>query len=423
MNQPGHLLSPERHIPFRRADLVNMCLQDTVLADAEQAKFRAFCRILQAVFHFEFHQQLETLKACYAPFNANADWREVHPYSDQETRELQQRFEAEFTKLLNAANYERLDQASIQGALEQESLFRIRLEVNFDDFEQVIVFRRGASRRRETLAGLLGLFKRDVTFVNFERVVIYVRFKDQRYFDEQGRKGLQFQPGSTIIKLFRDVPRADLEMLFPNTEVRMKTLDKLLIGVPAVVGGAVVVFTKLLTSLGLILLLLAFWLGLRDSGVELDQAALVAMLGGLAAVGGYLVRQNNKFKNRKIRFMKALTENLYFKNLDNDAGVFHRLLDVAEESESKEGILAYYFLLVSKVPMGEKELDETVETWFADRWNCTLDFEVSDALSKLRRLGLVEQQDGLLGCQPLDAALAKLDSTWDQYFRYQPAQR
>jgi hypothetical protein len=30
------------------------------------------------------------------------------------------------------------------------------------------------------------------------------------------------------------VPRADLEMLFPNARVRMRLIDKLLIGVPAV---------------------------------------------------------------------------------------------------------------------------------------------------------------------------------------------
>tara|TARA_B110001469_G_C9327329_1_gene174897 strand:- start:313 stop:468 length:156 start_codon:yes stop_codon:yes gene_type:complete len=42
--------------------------------------------------------------------------------------------------------------------------------------------------------------------------------------------------------------------------------------------------------------------------------------------------------------MKTLTDNLYFKNLDNNTGVFHRLIDAAEE-EGKEVILAYYFLL------------------------------------------------------------------------------
>ena len=38
-----------------------------------------------------------------------------------------------------------------------------------------------------------------------------------------------------------------------------------------------------------------------------------------------------QFKNRKIQFMKMLSENLYIHNLDNDAGVFHYLLDAAEE--------------------------------------------------------------------------------------------
>ena len=56
------------------------------------------------------------------------------------------------------------------------------------------------------------------------------------------------------------------------------------------------------------------------------------------------MRQVTKFKNRKILFMKALSENLYFRNLDNDAGVFHHLLDAAEEAEVIEAVLAYHFL-------------------------------------------------------------------------------
>ena len=36
--------------------------------------------------------------------------------------------------------------------------------------------------------------------------------------------------------------------------------------------------------------------------------------------------------------METLTRNLYFKNLDNNAGVFHRLANDAEEEESKEAI-------------------------------------------------------------------------------------
>ncbi len=38
--------------------------------------------------------------------------------------------------------------------------------------------------------------------------------------------------------------------------------------------------------------------------------------------------------------MKTLTDNLYFKNLDNSTGVFHHLIDTAEEEEFKVAILA-----------------------------------------------------------------------------------
>ena len=46
--------------------------------------------------------------------------------------------------------------------------------------------------------------------------------------------------------------------------------------------------------------------------------------------------------------MKALADSLYFKNLDNNAGVFHHLVDAAEEEEFKEAVLAYYFLLTAE---------------------------------------------------------------------------
>jgi hypothetical protein len=64
--------------------------------------------------------------------------------------------------------------------------------------------------------------------------VLYVKYKGQAYFDQQNCKDLFFIPGSTLIKLFQDVPSADLEMLFPNTKVRMNTIDGVMVGVPVI---------------------------------------------------------------------------------------------------------------------------------------------------------------------------------------------
>lgn len=58
--------------------------------------------------------------------------------------------------------------------------------------------------------------------------------------------------------------------------------------------------------------------------------------------------------------MKTLADNLYFKNLDNNTCVFHRLIDATEEEENKEVILAYYFLLKADKAISAQELDSTI---------------------------------------------------------------
>jgi len=302
---------------------------------------------------------------------------------------------------------------------------KVRLEADFDDFEQVAFYRRGERTRSEEVKELFGLRRRTLHFTDYAKVLVYVKFKDAAHFEALGRDvaRLPFTAGSTIIKLFQDVPRADLEMLFPNAQVRMRRVDKLLIGVPAVVSGVIVVVTKLVAALVPVLLLLAFWFGVRREPVQLDQGQLVALGAALAAFGGFVVRQFTKFKNRKIAFMKSLSENLYFRNLDNDAGVFHHLLDAAEEEESKEAVLAYHFLRTAGNPLTATELDGRIEEWFARRWEATLDFEVDDGVGKLRRLKLVDDAgQGRLAAVPLDEALRRLDEAWDDLFPYHAAQ-
>jgi hypothetical protein len=413
----------DRFIPFTKSDVIEMCMKDAQLTEAEAEGFRDFCRILEALFHFEFHARLEKLKACYGPFNPDADTRRIFNTSESEKKNLQKLLVSEMTAVLDAANFEKVTAEDLQQALGEESLFQIRLEVDFDDFEDVIFFRRGESIKEETLVKLFGLSKKTFQFTNYERVAIYIKFKEKSYFDSQERKNLYFDPGSTIIKLFHNVPKADLEMLFPNSKVRMKTIDKIIIGVPAAVSGIIVLVTKLGASLLLVGSVISFWLGLKDQEVQIKQQHLIALGAGLGTLGGFLFRQINKYKNRKIKFMKALSDNLYFKNLDNNAGVFYHLIDAAEEEEFKEAVLAYYFLLTAKEALTKKELDDRIENWLAERWDSHIDFEIGDAVNKLQRLELIEADADHLRCVPLSAAKQQLDAIWDNFFKYNQANK
>ncbi len=187
-------------------------------------------------------------------------------------------------------------------------------------------------------------------------------------------------------------------MLFPNIRLGMRLLDKLIIGVPAIISGTIVVSTRLGATVLLLGSLLGFWLGVSTEPVQIDKAALIALGASSAALIGYIWKQVSNFRNRKLKYTQALTENLYFKLLDNNAGVIHRVVDDAEESECKESLLAYYFLLLQDKPVAAGELDERIEAWLSEQWHCKLDFEIEDALAKLKLLGLAEETENRWRC-------------------------
>ena len=132
-------------------------------------------------------------------------------------------------------------------------------------------------------------------------------------------------------------------MLFPNSEVRMRPIDKVIIGSSALIGGAVVLVTKLgasllllfalftfwggfsdkviigssaliggavvlVTKLGASLLLLftlfTFWGGFSDKAVTMTQQHFITLAIGIGVFGSFVFKEWSKFKNRKIKFMK-----------------------------------------------------------------------------------------------------------------------
>lgn len=397
-----------RFIPYRKNDIVEMCLQDNLLPGQEEG-FRHLSYKLSILFHLEFHQVIESLKNSYASVDPDSDTRQPGLTKHQSEKD----FVDILGGLLEKANFERITEAELNQALNKSSLFKISLHVDFDDFSEILLFCRGESSKQESVSSWMGLRKKTIDFINYERVVVYIRFKDD-YEQSKGQLP-SCKPGSTLIRLFQNVPKADLEMLFPNTRIRMRTIDKLLIGIPALVSGGIVITTKLGASLIIVGSLLGFWLGLSNQAVELNKTALMALLAGLVALGAYLWKQFNNFKNRKLKFMQSLTQNLYFKNLDNNAGVFHRLVNDAEEEECKEAILAYYFLLVSKKPLSKANLDHNIENWMMRKWGCSINFEIDDALEKLLALELVQDSNGKFTAVAIDAGKKTLDQRWADY--------
>src|SRR6185436_16811056 len=66
-----------RFIPFRKRDIVSMCLAEGALTGDDAEAFRQCALILSGLIHYEFYDRLETLKDAYAPVAADADTRPV----------------------------------------------------------------------------------------------------------------------------------------------------------------------------------------------------------------------------------------------------------------------------------------------------------------------------------------------------------
>jgi hypothetical protein len=364
-----------------------MCLADDVLSEQQQAKLIQIEEQIGKHFQQEFWQIRESLKSAYALVDPDSD---THLLAGFSRHEDEQDLVALLEGVLQRGNYDRVSETALKQALKSSSLFQLRLHVDMNDFAEILLYTRGASKRQEVLKEFFGLWKRKIRFTSYERVVLFIRFREDT--DSESALGI-YPPGSTMLKLFRNVPEADVEMLFPNIRLGMRLMDKLMIGVPALISGAIVASTKLGATLLLLGSLLGFWLGTSTERVELDKAAVIALAAGLGALGGYVWKQISNFRNRKLKYTQALTENLYFKLLDNNAGVIFRILDDAEESEIKECLLAYYFLLAEEKPLTADDLDQQIESWMEAKWHYRPDFDVQDALGKLAALDLASEID------------------------------
>jgi hypothetical protein len=397
----------ERFVPRRIGQLQEELASEGWDDPDDADRFRAFGRLVAALYHFEFHDREQVVVDAWEAMADEAGAAETV------TEEL--------SGLLDGANYTSVTMAELDRALEEESLIPLRLEVDLDDYDEVLIFRRGSRVEQVSVPRLRGLFHRVQTMTVDERVVVHARVKGRAWFDERGvdPADRNLVPGQASLKLFQNVPRADIEMLLPSTEVRFRPIDTVVMGVPALVSGLVVLTTKLLPTIGLITLVVAAWLGLRDDAPELDQTSLLLLFGGAVTLGGFLVRQWTKFKNRRVEYLKTLSENLYFRTLADGPGVIHTLLASAEQQEVAEVLLAYRFLLDEPQGTTADGLDGAVEAWLRDTCRLDIDFEVEDAVAKLRRLGAVE--DGSrLRARPLPDVLAGLDRRWDDLFRHRP---
>lgn len=189
-----------------------------------------------------------------------------------------------------------------------------------------------------------------------------------------------------VLKLFRDIPLADAEMVFPDRRLGIRTLDAVLMLITAVAAGPAVIKAA--------------------SGGSGTAIALATVL------GGYAVKLVGQYFQKRRQHKARLTATLYAKSQDTDVGVLQYLVDAAGTQSAAEVALVYHHLRDGG-PGSFEALDLRIEAWLRQEFDADADYDVQDALQRAEALGLVvAQADGVYEAVALPVARQQLSARW-----------
>jgi len=406
-------MTREHYIPFNKEFLLEQQIASFSDNQKKTDDFKKLFDIIEHYYHYEAFNLNRNLKQNYALFDPDLSEKEREGFIEKSDFSI---FKETLLNVLEQGNYRRVEQESLEKAFKDSDLIGLKLSIDFNAFKDYELYVRGHHKAKERVTKYV-FWKKEIEIEYYDRVMIYLNYNEADYLSKKKVKlgKMPVDPGSIVLKIFKRVPKNDLETIFPNAIPKMSTTDKLLLWVPGIFGGISLLSAKVIPAL-------INMYGAYETGEAIDLLNSKTSLNqGLIALGilsAYCFRQYNNFVNKKIRYSKMLSDSLYFKNLGNNSGAFYSLLNSSEEEVLKETILAYAFLYKSKNPLTSEEIDNQIESWFKTKLNTELDFDVKDALLKLKNIGLGIENNGKWEVLPLEKALIQIDELWDNAFNY-----
>ncbi len=394
-------ISPD-HLPFPREKFIpvsRFALMDRLASEEKRTagltappSCKDLFRYLSVWRHQTYQQRLMRLKHCYLPFSPDRDTKRIMQYSADQLHRLKTDLTSEIGKLLQQANYEAIDKEQLEELLQANSAHGLELKVDLSEFDEVLIFARGREVDiiEKRVPENLYLFKRKFEVPVYQRLFLLLKMKsvDQRIreimqnegvsekkahkINKKQRRGLPDDPEGSFVylRLFKNIPQEDMEMMFPNTQVKLRLFDKVKLGVTA--GGGTIA-------------------GVAGAASKIAAAVATANPIGLAAamagLVGLLFRQVMSVFNTRTKYMMQLAQRLFFHSLANNRGVLTLLVDRAEEEDIKEEMLLYFFLLRHPMPASELrengKLDVLIEEFLTREFGVIVDFDLEDALGRL----------------------------------------
>lgn len=408
-------------IPVSRDDVIRELASEKLWSNPNEQS--AVVSVLRLIGMLRQHQSAETLNwlsELYDPFNPDDETVNLVKASEMERLEKRRIFNAKMKELVTSANFHEISSGEMDDIFEKASPDGVHVEVNFEEYELCLMFYRGEATVQKQKRDIKKLFMKHMTFEVdlYERLFVAIKFKteeqriaelkqqglDEKAAQKKLRKMRRMLPPSfssdhIYVKIFKNIPKYDVEMLFPNLKVKMKYRDKLQLGGSALFGTvtwAVGTASKLLVAVALSPLVLA--------------GALVT------GVGGIMYAQIRNIFITRDRYRMQLAQSLYFQNIANNQAALALMVDEAEEEDVKEEALLYVHLC--QTPIHESQLENLrirINAFLFKNFETDINFDIEDALDRLMARGLVRRSSsGELWVMPPAEAVPFLQTAWSR---------
>lgn len=281
--------------------------------------------------------------------------------------------------LLDKANYERLSDEQVEATIGMASSHGMQIELDPSKIRCLELYVRGRSTGEQWSRTWRHPWQGETrTVEQFRRLAVVFQLEGSPHLN---------------LKLFRDIPIADLESLLPHAEVKMSSWDRMKIA-----GGALGALGGLATKLWSYLV--------HDAavGTQFTYAVILAMLGlSVRSFFGYRAARKHR--------ASQMTHHLYYQNVANNAGVVNQLLGAIAQEELKEALLAYALLQADPQPRSADDLKRAVEDWLRSTFDVEVHFDAADAIETLDRFTLWSDREAWTPLN-VEEAIATLDQHW-----------
>jgi hypothetical protein len=386
--------SSSQFIPLQTTELIELLCADPEMSEADRDPLRQLGELVQGLHHLRFYRKQVEMKNAYEPFDPDTDDTVLMRLSAVQKRQRLNSLIREIGWLLDRAHFRHLNRDDIEPFLRDASHWGIHMDVDFSAFEHVAIFARGETFQVRKLRNWRTFYRElELEVPIFRRLVLILKLRPHP------RLGPGVNTEHVYMKIFKDIPRADVDMLLPGAKVTLRLLDRGKIGFGLLSG---------LATMG--------WRMFHELSQFLNDLVLSGnMLWGLTAGAiGYGYKSYYDYQQTRQAYHLNLTQSLYFQNLDSNAGVLTRLFDEGEEQETRTTLLAYYCLWRYAAPEGAtaEELDTAMELYLDCYAEVPLLCETGEALNLLVKIGLAEAHEGRYRAMPLTQALETLRTGW-----------